>query len=286
MTTVVIAAHNEAAVIGRCLDAVLADAHPGEFEVVVAANGCTDDTAAIAARRTGVRVVEIEQASKIAALNSAEAAGCGFPRIYLDADIPASTATVRAVRDALQGPDAPLAAFPARKLDVARRPIPVRAYYAIHSRLPVFQEGLFGRGMIGLSQAGRERFGVFPDVVADDLFLDTLFAREETVQVPHVSTTVATPMRTRDLTRRLVRVRRGNAALRGSRDPDHASSSAVRRADRLSWYRDVVVPHPWLAPAAVVYVTLSAWAALRARRQPSDPGAWERDDSSRVPGLA
>ena len=35
MTSIVIAAHNEETVIGRCLDTLLADAHPGEFDVTV-----------------------------------------------------------------------------------------------------------------------------------------------------------------------------------------------------------------------------------------------------------
>ena len=52
MTSVVIAAHNEEALLGRCLDALLSDAEPGEFEVVVVPNGCTDSTARVAAERT------------------------------------------------------------------------------------------------------------------------------------------------------------------------------------------------------------------------------------------
>ncbi len=64
MTSVVIAAHNEAAVIERCLASLLADAASGEFDVIVVANGCTDNTARLAERRPGVRVVEIPEASK------------------------------------------------------------------------------------------------------------------------------------------------------------------------------------------------------------------------------
>src|SRR6185312_1201240 len=55
MISVVIAAHNEARVIGGCLDALLADAGPDDLDIVVVANGCTDDTAAVAARRPEVR---------------------------------------------------------------------------------------------------------------------------------------------------------------------------------------------------------------------------------------
>lgn len=275
MISVLIAAHDEGAVIGRCLESVLADARPGELQVIVAANGCTDDTAAVARAVPGVRVVESPVPGKTAALNLAEEVAHGFPRIYLDADIPATTATVRTVARALDRPGA-LAAAPARRLDLRGRPLAVRAYYAVHGRLPVLQRALFGRGMVALSAAGRQRFGRFPDVVADDLFLDGLFAPHEKVSVGEVHTTVATPLRTADLVRRLSRVRRGNAELR-SQAPGHAA--AAPPADRWSWLRDVVLPRPWLAPAAVVYAAITGYAAWLARR-PSQ--SWGRDDSSRI----
>ena len=45
MTQVIIPAHNEAAVIARCLDTLLEPPRPDRLDVVVVANGCTDDTA-------------------------------------------------------------------------------------------------------------------------------------------------------------------------------------------------------------------------------------------------
>lgn len=280
MTTVVIAAHDEEAVIGATLDTLLADAAPGELEVIVSANGCRDATAEVARRRPGVRVVESPLPGKTGALNRADRIASGYPRVYLDADIPATSATIRALGEALSGADGPLVAVPSRHLDVAGRPVLVRAYFAIQRHLPVFEQGLFGRGLIALSQEGRERFDEFPDIVADDLFLDALFSSAERVCLTEVTTTVATPLRTRDLVRRLVRVRRGNAALRAGR-PTPAGEAGVRSADRASWFRDVVVPRPWLAPAAVVYVAITLLAALLARRGSVTDTTWGRDDSTR-----
>ncbi|WP_166136630.1 glycosyltransferase [Nocardioides ochotonae] len=280
--SVVIAAHDEEAVIGHTLDTLLAGAAPGELDVVVAANGCRDRTAQVAGRRPGVTVVEVARASKTHALNVAERLAIGFPRIYLDADIAVPVTAVRALCAALEGPHAPLVAVPARHLETRGRPWPVRGYTAIHRRLPAFDEGLFGRGMIAVSEAGRARFDAFPDVVADDLFLDSLFGPTERVQVREVTTTVQTPLRTADLSRRLARVRRGNAALRAG-SGGTGGVAAVRDADRWSWLRDVVVPRPWLAPAAVVYVALSARAALEARRQRGAAApAWGHDESTRT----
>lgn len=293
MTSVVIAAHNEAAVIGRCLDALLADAAPGEFDVTVVANGCTDDTARVAAARPGVRVVELATAGKPAALNAGDDAAVGFPRVYLDADIVLSTSGIRALAAALGGPPAdrgPLAATVGRQLDLAGRPLAVRAYFAIHGRLPVFRDGLFGRGVIAVSAGGRQLFGRFPDLVADDLFLDSLFTPAEKAHLGTVTALVATPRRTDELLRRLIRVRAGNTALRAAGAsgaltatvrPGTGRPRAVRRAARLSWLSDVVLRRPWLAPAAACYVAITGYAALTARRTRSDVRDWGRDASSR-----
>ncbi len=278
MTSVVVAAHNEAAVIGRCLDALLAEAAPGEFDVTVVANGCTDDTAAVAAARPGVRVVELATAGKAAALNAGDAVAAGFPRIYLDADIVLTTAAVRSLVDALQ--DGALAATVGRELDLTGRPLPVRAYFAVHGRLPVFRDGLFGRGVVTLSEAGRGRFERFPELVADDLFLDSLFSGPEKRHVTSYAARVATPRRTDDLVRRLVRVRGGNARMRTAA-ADGEITAPVRAAARMSWLRDVVLPRPWLAPAAVCYVAITVVAAVAARRAGDGGAAWGRDESSR-----
>ncbi|MGD9408165.1 MAG: glycosyltransferase, partial [Gammaproteobacteria bacterium] len=45
LISVVIPAHDEEAVIQRTLGALLRSADPGEFEVIVVCNGCSDATA-------------------------------------------------------------------------------------------------------------------------------------------------------------------------------------------------------------------------------------------------
>ena len=289
MTSIVIAAHNEATVIGRCLDALLRDAAAGEFDVTVVPNGCTDATAVVAAAR-GVRVVEIAEASKAAALNAGDAVAVGFPRIYLDADIVVDAAGVRSVARAVAAPgDAgrgpanratALAAVPARRVDLTGRPWAVRAYYAINVELPAFRDGLFGRGMVALSEAGRARFDSFPMMVADDLFLDSLFTRDEKVCVRSVETTVAAPRRTRDLVSRLVRVRRGNAAMREA-GPSGELGIAVRPASRLAFVGEVVVPQPRLAPAGAA---LRGAHGGRGAARPTDPTAARRGSATTRPG--
>ena len=67
--SVVIPAHNEEAVIARALRGLL-DSAADDIDVIVAANGCSDETVSRAlAVDPRVRVVETGSASKIAALN-------------------------------------------------------------------------------------------------------------------------------------------------------------------------------------------------------------------------
>lgn len=281
VTSVVIAAHDEAAVIGANLDRLLADAAPGDLDVVVVANGCSDDTASVA-RERGVHVLDLPAPGKAAALNAGDEVATGAVRVYLDADIAVTAPTVRALVTALDSPGAggttPLVAVPDRQLVLDGRPLAVRCYYAVQSRLPAARTGLYGRGMIALSEAGRARFDRFPSLLADDLYLDSLFSADERVVVTSVRTRVETPRRTRDLVRRLTRVRRGNASLRAQAGAG-ALTVDVRASSRTSWLTDVVLRRPWLLPAGVVYAVITVVAELRARR-PDE--SWGSDTSTRV----
>jgi cellulose synthase/poly-beta-1,6-N-acetylglucosamine synthase-like glycosyltransferase len=74
--TIVVAAHNEEAVIERRLDNLLALDYPAEkFEIVVASDASTDRTnelvAAVAARELRVRLLECERGGKVAAQDRA-----------------------------------------------------------------------------------------------------------------------------------------------------------------------------------------------------------------------
>src|SRR6187431_2740219 len=96
--SIVIPAHDEESVIGRCLAALTDGAAEGELDVVVVCNGCKDGTAAAArAAAPAARVIEIEAASKPRALNAGDAAARAFPRLYVDADVVLSLAAVRRV---------------------------------------------------------------------------------------------------------------------------------------------------------------------------------------------
>lgn len=282
MASVVIAAHQEESVIGRCLDALSRQERVDRLEIVVSANGCTDGTV-IAALRPGVRVLDRPQPGKTGALNAADDVASSFPRIYLDADIELAPDAVHRLSEALAASPETLVAVPARRIETCGRPVLVRAYYAINAQLPVFRDGLFGRGTICVSAAGRSRFGRFPAIVADDLFLDSLYSATERVVVPEVEVVVQAPHTTRDLLARLVRVRRGNAELRAVGGEVSAGTSP-RTGDNWAWLRSVVLPNPRLAPAAVAYVLITVAASVLARHTSST--AWGRDESTRTAATA
>ena len=94
---VILPASNEAALIGGCLEALLASDWPwaAPLETVVVANGCRDDTAerarhyaeAFEIRGWRLVVLELAEGGKLGALNAGDAATCAPVRLYLDADV-------------------------------------------------------------------------------------------------------------------------------------------------------------------------------------------------------
>src|SRR5688500_7671878 len=70
--SLIVAAHDEAEVIGRWVEAALALDYPRERrEVIVAADGCGDDTGARAREAGADLVLELERGGKVSALNAA-----------------------------------------------------------------------------------------------------------------------------------------------------------------------------------------------------------------------
>jgi glycosyltransferase involved in cell wall biosynthesis len=266
---VLIAAHDEEAVLQSTL-------HPLEpligegVDVVVAANGCSDRTAEVARAIPGVRVLELKEASKTAALNAADEVTDAWPRLYLDADIVITPAAVRATLSALREPDV-LAARPPYRYQTQDCAATVRSYYRARSRIPAMSDHLWGAGVYGLSAVGHARFDRFPDLVADDLYIDSLFDRSDIRIVSADPVSVECPRTTRVLLRVLRRVYSGRTEV-----------MARRRGPRVGGLRAVVATAvgPSAAVDAVVYVVLAATAKLLARR-PSR--TWQRDDTSRRP---
>ncbi|KAA0233263.1 MAG: hypothetical protein JJLCMIEE_02318 [Acidimicrobiales bacterium] len=271
LASVVVPAHDEEAVIGRCLDALLADTQPGELEVVVVCNGCSDATAAVAERRgPAVCVAELPEPSKPDALNLGDTLASAFPRLYLDADVVLSAECVRLLSEAVSDGGV-LAAAPELRLDQSDSSWPVRSYNRVWARLPAVEHSVAGRGAYLLSEEGRGRFGNFPPIVADDQFVNELFAPAEKLNVAGCFSTVRTPFTFGDLVSRKTRVFRGNRELR--------MGGARPVSDRRAWL-GVVSSDPARVVDIPAYLAVTFWSKLRARRTGE---RWERDESRRNP---
>lgn len=273
--SVVIPAHDEARVIESCL-AFVRDLQPGEAEVVVVANGCTDDTARRARQVAGTRVVELAAGGKPGALNAGDDAATVFPRIYLDADIVLSASTVRRLRDALSGPE-PLVAAPTVSFAVQGRPWAVRAFYRAYEQLPYVSEGLVGLGCYALSRAGRARFERFPDLTADDLYVQRSFGPAQRRTLADATFEVATPRSLAALLAVRTRTVYGNTELAAAAPADPAFAATAGGTGRA--LLDLVRRRRLSPAAAAVYVLVMLEARRRARGRHG--GVWHRDASTR-----
>lgn len=276
--SVVIPAHDEAAVIGRCLASFVGDLAPGEAEVFVVANGCTDRTADVACAFPGVSVLELTEASKTAALNAGDEAATAFPRVFLDADIDVSADTLRHLAEALEGPGAAVGA-PRAALDLDGCSAAVRRFYRVHARLPYMAEGMTGTGIYALSRAGRSRFGRFPDLTADDLFVQRLFAPGERTVLPD-RFTVRVPRTLAALVTVRTRVAAGNRQMAHERADDEAFQSSAGSTGRALVH--LVRASPRELVGAAVYVGVTVVARGRARTRKGRGAGWLRDQTSRT----
>jgi len=279
--TVIIPAHNEAKVITRTLGPLAELAAADSIEVIVACNGCTDDTAGIARSFPGVKVIDSPVPSKVAALNLAEAQASGFPRLYLDADIQITPAALRLTFQHLQH-DGALAARPAFVYDTTGASFPVKAFYRARRRVPATNQALWGAGAYALSESGRQRFGAFPPVTADDLFVDQLFDAAEKQILPTNPVRVRTPRTTTALLAVLSRNYRGQGELRERRQDNAADGSTGQTLRQLARS----ISGPVSALDALIYSGLVMAGRLRARRtgrrsRTSSAAGWGRDSSSR-----
>jgi glycosyltransferase involved in cell wall biosynthesis len=278
VTSIVIPAHNEGGVIGRLLRLLVPAAKAGELDVIVVANGCTDDTAEVAASfGSCVRVLSIPVASKHDALAAGDRAAASFPRVYVDADVELQAADIRALAAALRQPGV-LAAAPERVLDLTGRPWSVRCYYDVWMRLPEVRLGLWGRGVIAVDDSGQERIAGLPPLLGDDLAASLLFGQHERRIVADARVVVHTPRTVADLLRRRVRAATVTAQLERA---EHAPASTGRT--RISDLLAIVRAEPRMAPRVAFFLLVAVIARFRASRIAArgDYSNWLRDESSR-----
>ncbi|MDI6098836.1 glycosyltransferase [Actinoplanes sp. NEAU-A12] len=274
---VVVPAHNEQALLGACLSAVVGDSRGLDVRVIVVANGCDDSTADIAravgeraASSAGVEVVVVElpAAGKPAALNAANGHLRSVPVVYLDADTVMTPGTLSALLAAMDAAVGPVMAGP--------RPILVRpgdrlsrGFAAVWSRLPSVRGDVIGGGCYAVNTQGRQRWGAFPDLIADDAYVRSLFTRDERVVVDGGGMLLVLPEGP-ELSRVLARWRDGNAELGESASPAAGGGRNARAV--------LAAPALWRHVPAFLWV--QGTSRLRRRER------WARADGVRAPAPA
>jgi len=270
VVTVVIPAHNDSHVIGPLLRMLIPAEGKGDVTVIVVASGCSDNTAQIAASfGTDVRVIEVPAGSKRRAVLAGDAAATTFPRFYVDADVALGYADVLALSAELAKPGV-LAAVPERVLALDGCSRPVRWYYDIWLRLPEVRRGLFGRGVLGVNEAGHRRLRHMPPVVAGDLAGSLPFAHAERRVVPQARVMCPAPRKLAALVRYRSCVA-GEVARAGASRGALSWETRAYPADLLA----IVRTEPGAAAAVLVFmlVTVAGWIGGRARARAGWTGA-------------
>ncbi|MCK1712908.1 MULTISPECIES: glycosyltransferase [unclassified Bradyrhizobium] len=275
MISIVVPAHNESSVIARTLSQWVGNLASDEICVVVVCNGCTDDTANVA-RRFGpiVHVVESDIARKTHALNLGDQISGVFPRVYVDADIVITVEAIRALAKRLEQGDV-LAVAPTADIDLTSCSWLVRKYYAIRSRLPSSREGIGGSGVYALSEAGRRRFGQFPEIIADDTYVRLQFRQEERETLPCVMSTVFPPRTVQQLIAVRTRAYRGTFEL-AQRYPElRVNKGEANNRTLIALFKE---PRSW--HGLMIYCCVNMIARCRAAM--GGAHLWPRDETSRA----
>ena len=185
--SIILPAHDEAAWIEGCLASVMASDPVGApVEVIVVANGCSDDTAARAravasADGMDLRVIDLPEGGKTRALNAGDAAARHAARVYLDADVRVEPALLAAMARRLHT-DAPCYVCGTPRLSRNTSRIS-RAYGRFWMELPFNTEGVGGYGLFAVNGAGRARWQDWPEVISDDTYARLSFAPGERVKL-------------------------------------------------------------------------------------------------------
>jgi hypothetical protein len=142
---------------------------------------------------------------------------------------------------------------------------------------------LFGRGVIGLSEAGHARVASLPPLLADDLAASLVFAPDERVIVPGARVIIHPPRTAGDLLRRRVRATMGVTQVEQAQGEQAegapGSTARTRPADLLA----IIGRSPRMALRVGVFMAVAVLARLGASRavRQRDYSTWLRDESSR-----
>lgn len=274
MASVIVPAHNEATVIRRCLDSLKDQA--GLDTLIVACNGCTDNTAEIVRTEYPQAIcLDIAKPSKVNALNEAEKHISSWPIFYIDADTRLSPNAIEDISSALAKGDTLLAA-PEPVIDTSRSSWPVRQFYHIWLQLPYIRDGVIATCSYVVSEEAHKRFARFPDVINDDGFVRCQFDRHERRNIPGTHIYISAPHNLASLIKIKTRARLGNMQLA-------AAGLCTRKEQKpyASSLKNKLLSKEFVP--AFLYLSITLFIRLRAAWQYRNLAGyrWEKDQTSR-----
>jgi len=275
--SIIIPAHNEAAVVERTLQSILANRIDRPVQIIVVANGCTDGTEAVVRKfAEQVELVETPVGSKVHALNLGDRKAKYDLRAYLDADIELSPNALQDVCDAFKDPTVRLAMPSAKHTYRGHNPF-LAGYYAIWRSMPYVRKGAMGGGFYCIDKELRSRFREFPAITADDKFIRNLARPNERRVVQTCHALITMPQTFGDLLKVKTRWTYGNLELATAR-PDLNSNDQKKHEGALSHL--LMRPWLWIHMPTFVYVYVYAQFAAR-KRLAHRQAIWDRDASTR-----
>ena len=275
--TIVIPAHNEANVIQRCLEHIYDTSEPGEFEVIVVCNGCTDNTAGVVRQNFPLaRILETPVASKVYSLNLADVTSSCFPRIYLDADLAVNADSLRSLIEPLVKGEAQ-ASCGRMEIDTRRSGILVKAFYQVWQENSYLEDGKFG-GLFAVSETGHRRISPFINVTNDDELVRRQFKKSERYFASNCVFRMTAPRTLGGLVKIRTRAIRGTIELAKLGLNDNSGSSI----SKFGRFLGRISRKPSLWVSLPFYLMISVFVRVKiALYNPKNPALWERDDTSR-----
>lgn len=269
---VIIPAYNESRVILRLLRELYEGFKAGHYNVVVACNGCKDNTVEIVETNFPEYIcLDIATGSKTNALNEAEALGLGYPRIYADADVVLSSDSALRVIKSLSKEVGPLLVAPRAHINCLNSDCYVRLFYSAWKKTIFFLEEGYGSGVYALNKPARDLFDTFPNIISDDGFVRNLSSDLKVCVCEDAFSRVEAPRSIVDLVKIKIRIKVGRSQLLNSK-----KTKKGRNSNR----RFLVKP---TIPEFLFYVVTNLYISFMVKLEKRNDGhvVWHRDESTR-----
>lgn len=278
MATVIVPAHNEAGVIENCLNSIINQ--DGVDDIIVACNGCTDNTADIVRNKFPNAIcLDIQKPSKVNALNEAETKakelGVKYPIFYIDADTQLSENAISTIISKLENSDTLLAA-PTPLINTDHSSWLVKKYYQIWVNLPYIKEGVIATCSYIITEEGRKRFDKFPEIINDDGYVRCHFKNSEISNIPDTQIFIKAPKDIYSLIKIKTRARLGNMELMRTKQCPVKEAKHYGNVMSSRLFSKDVIP-------ASIYIMIALIIRIRSKLQLKQLNnyKWEKDLSSR-----